>query len=93
MHSVVNPPEPSSDTECALSRAGAAQLTVDLVYEKLEALMPAITGLGGSIRVVSAEGGVATLEFSGPPKIKYGIELALREQPLIEEIVFQEATK
>ena len=76
---------------CAPRRAGLAKLTIDLVYEKLEGLMPAITGLGGSIRVVAAEEGVATLEFSGPPKIKFGIEMALMEQPLIDKVVFQEA--
>ena len=68
--------------------APASGLTVDLVYGKLEQIMPAILGMGGSIRVVSAEGGVATLEYTGPEKIKFGIELALKDEPLVETVVF-----
>ena len=34
------------------------------------------------------EDGVATLEYSGPPKVKFGIEMALKDEPLIKEIVF-----
>ena len=50
--------------------------------------MPAIAGLGGSIRVVSAAEGKVELEYTGPEKVKYGIELALRDSPLIDEVVF-----
>lgn len=32
--------------------------------------------------------GIATLEYNGPPKVKFGIEMALRDEPLIKEIVF-----
>jgi len=66
----------------------AAPLSVDLVYQKLEALMPAITALGGSIRVVSAADSEVELEYNGPAKIKFGIELALKDVPQIEKIVF-----
>ena len=28
------------------------------------------------------------LKYEGPPKIKFGIELALKDNPLIENVVF-----
>ncbi|KAL1523082.1 hypothetical protein AB1Y20_018042 [Prymnesium parvum] len=64
------------------------ELSIDLVYRKLDSLMDAITALGGSIRVVSAADGIATLEYNGPAKVKFGIEMALRDDPLIKEVVF-----
>ena len=39
-------------------------------------------------RVVSAAEGKVELEYTGPEKVKYGIELALRDSPLIDEVVF-----
>ena len=34
------------------------------------------------------EGSTATLEYTGPPKIKFGIELALKDSPLIDTVEF-----
>ena len=36
----------------------------------------------------SAAEGKVELEYTGPEKVKYGIELALRDSPLIDEVVF-----
>jgi len=50
--------------------------------------MPAILGLGGSIEVLSAAASTVTLKYTGPEKIKFGVELALRDNPLIQNVVF-----
>ena len=46
--------------------------------------------LGGSVRIVSAgeTAGKVVLEYTGPEKIKFGIELALKDSPLIETVEF-----
>lgn len=74
--------------EGAAAEAAEAQLTVDVVEEALSPIMPAIAGLGGKIAVLSAEGGTVRLEYSGPEKTKMGIQLSLRDHPLIDQIVF-----
>jgi Fe-S cluster biogenesis protein NfuA len=63
-------------------------LSIETAIKALESIMDAIAGLGGSVRVVSAADGTVELEYTGPEKIKLGIELALKESPLIENVVF-----
>lgn len=46
----------------------------------LEEIKPAIVGLGGSIAVNRVENNQVFLSYQGPDKIKYGIELALKEK-------------
>lgn len=65
-----------------------SQLTPAIAEEVLAPIMPAIAGLGGKIAVLSAEGGVVRVEYSGPEKTKMGIQLALRDHPLIDQVVF-----
>ncbi len=65
-----------------------SELTVEIVENALEPIMPAIAGLGGKIAVLSAEAGVVRLEYTGPEKTKMGIQLSLRDNPLIDQIVF-----
>ena len=72
---------------------GAAPLSLDVVDEALGPIMPAITGLGASVEVLSASGGVVRLQYTGPPKIKYGIELALLDTPQIEKVEFETAAE
>ena len=56
--------------------------------EALSPIMPAIAGLGGKIEVLSAEAGVVRLAYSGPEKTKLGIQLSLKDHPLIDQIIF-----
>lgn len=65
-------------------------LDIGTAIDALSSIMPAIAGLGGSVRVVTAADGKVELEYTGPEKIKLGIELALKDSPLIEEVVFVE---
>ena len=66
------------------------ELSIETAYEALQTIMPAISGLGGSVRIVSAgeTAGKVVLEYTGPEKIKFGIELALKDSPLIETVEF-----
>ena len=76
------------DPEEGGGAAGASELDAEVVESALEQIMPAIIGLGGKIEVISAEGDEVMLKYEGPPKIKFGIELALKDNPLIENVVF-----
>jgi Fe-S cluster biogenesis protein NfuA len=64
------------------------ELTVAVANTALEQIMPAILGLGGNIEVISAAAGTVTLRYEGPEKIKFGVELALRDNPLIQKVEF-----
>ena len=46
--------------------SGSLSLSVDAVNQHVEKLKGAIQNYGGSVSVLSVEGGVCTLEFSGP---------------------------
>ena len=69
--------------------AAEAVLTVQTVEDALEPIMPAIYGLGGKISVLSAEGGCVRLQYTGPEKTKLGIELSLKDNPLVEMVVWE----
>jgi len=66
-------------------------LTIEMVEETLQPIMPAIRGLGGSVEVLSAAGGVVKLCYQGPAKIRFGIDLALKDNPAITSVEFVEA--
>eukprot|EP00322_Chrysochromulina_rotalis_P016051 CAMPEP_0115851536 /NCGR_PEP_ID=MMETSP0287-20121206/12532_1 /TAXON_ID=412157 /ORGANISM="Chrysochromulina rotalis, Strain UIO044" /LENGTH=209 /DNA_ID=CAMNT_0003305571 /DNA_START=8 /DNA_END=637 /DNA_ORIENTATION=+ len=71
---------------------GPTELDVGVAIEAIQEIMPAITGLGGSVRIASAETidgrGKVVAEYTGPEKIKLGMELALRDHPLIDDVEF-----
>lgn len=69
-------------------KAAEASLTPAVVEEALAPIMPAINGLVGTIAVLSAEAGVVRLEYTVPEKTKLGIQLSLRDNPLINQVVF-----
>ena len=66
------------------------ELTIQTAHDALETIMPAIAGLGGSVRIVEAVAAESkvVLQYTGPEKIKFGIELALKDEPLVETVVF-----
>mgnify|MGYP002043192218 CR=1 FL=1 len=78
--------QPDDDDDDDDEADGAPDVSV--ANAALEQIMPAILGLGGSVEVVSAAGSTVQLKYSGPDKIKFGVELALRDSPLIEKVEF-----
>ena len=65
-----------------------SELTIEAATAALEPIMPAVRGLGGSLEVVSVSDGTVQLKYEGAEKIKYGIRLALQDNPLIEKVDF-----
>ena len=65
-------------------------LTQQLVDELLAPVMPAVKGLGGDMEVVGLDpvNGAVTIRYSGPEKLTYGIELTLKDHPLINTVTF-----
>jgi len=64
-------------------------LTVEMVEESLSKILPAIKGLGGTVEVRSADKstGTVVLGYKGPPKLRQGIELVLKDVSLIKTVV------
>lgn len=62
--------------------------TIDYVQNEVNRLLPAITALGGVVKVIDVtELGVVTLMFRGPNKIQNGLELAVRDIPGIKHVI------
>ncbi|ERN03148.1 hypothetical protein AMTR_s00003p00104860 [Amborella trichopoda] len=67
-------------------QAGA---TVEAVNGHLDILRPAIENYGGSVEVISVEGGDCHVEYVGPESIGSGIKAAIKEKfPAITNVVF-----
>ena len=88
---IAEEPSGSDGAAAAGGVAGSSVLDEEAVISALAPLMEAITGLGGSVRVVSADAasGEVVLFYDGPPKLKFGIALALEDDPLITSVKFE----
>ncbi|XP_073145310.1 nifU-like protein 1, chloroplastic [Henckelia pumila] len=54
--------------------------TVDSVNAHLDILRPAINNYGGSVQVISIDGGDCLVKYVGPPTIGSGIQAAIKER-------------
>ncbi|WOL00277.1 nifU-like protein 1, chloroplastic [Canna indica] len=67
----------------------STETTVEAVNNHLEILRPAIRNYGGSVEVVSIEGGDCSVRYTGPDSIGTGIKAAIKEKfPDIINVVF-----
>ncbi|XP_065860281.1 nifU-like protein 1, chloroplastic [Euphorbia lathyris] len=67
----------------------ARDTTVEAVNGHLDVLRPAIKNYGGSVEVLSIEGGECLVKYSGPESIGSGIKAAIKEKfPDITNVVF-----
>ena len=65
------------------------ELTEEAVHEAVNALKPAINAMGGVVEVIAVSDlGVVKLSFRGPNKIKYGLELAILDVPMVKHVDF-----
>ncbi|XP_068663821.1 nifU-like protein 1, chloroplastic [Aristolochia californica] len=65
------------------------ETTVGAVNDHLEILRPAIRNFGGSVEVLSVEGGDCLVKYVGPDSIGSGIKAAIKEKfPDIVNVVF-----
>ena len=54
---------------------------------ELSRIGPAITAMGGNVEVVSVDPiGVVELRFRGSTKVQQGLELAIRDVPLVKHV-------
>ncbi|KAJ0054714.1 hypothetical protein Pint_00822 [Pistacia integerrima] len=66
----------------------ARETTVEAVNGHLDILRPAIKNYGGSVEVLSVEGGHCIVKYVGPESIGSGIRAAIKEKfPGIEDVV------
>jgi len=65
-------------------------LTEDVVNSLLAPVLPAVKGLGGDMKVVGIDpaAGAVTIQYKGPEKLTYGIELTLKDHPRINVFSF-----
>ncbi|CAN6572599.1 unnamed protein product [Malus baccata var. baccata] len=65
------------------------EITVEVVNRHLDILRPAIKNFGGSVEVLSVEGGDCHVNYVGPESIGSGIKAAIKEKFLdIGNVVF-----
>ena len=67
-------------------------LTVGMIEEALAQILPAIKGMGGSVVVqsVDAEAGTVNLKYKGPPRLRQGIELVLKDVKLVKQVLMED---
>nr|WBT76641.1 NFU1 [Mangifera indica] len=66
----------------------ARETTVEAINGHLDILRPAIKNYGGSVDVLSVEGGHCTVKYVGPESIGSGIRAAIKEKfPDIEDVI------
>mmetsp|Transcript_1417 Transcript_1417/g.1911 ORF Transcript_1417/g.1911 Transcript_1417/m.1911 type:complete len:430 (+) Transcript_1417:16-1305(+) len=69
--------------------SGPKDLTMDAVTAELNRIGPAITAMGGNIELVNVDPlGVVELKFRGSTKVQQGLELAIRDVPLVKHVKF-----
>ncbi|XP_031497083.1 nifU-like protein 1, chloroplastic [Nymphaea colorata] len=67
----------------------SVRTTVDSVNAHLDILRPAIKNYGGSVEVISVDGGDCTVKYVGPDSIGSGIKAAIKEKfPDIVNVIF-----
>lgn len=69
-----------------------ALLTLDMVNKALEPILPSIKAMKGEIKVkkVDESNGSVLMAFSGPPRLKQGLELVLKEVKLVKLVEFED---
>ena len=65
-------------------------LTMEMVQDEVDRIKPAITAMGGVVRVLSvdADTGVVKLQFRGASRVQQGLELAIRDLPFVNAVQF-----
>lgn len=67
-------------------------LTMEKVADAMDQIMKAIKGLGGKVDVLSvneAQIGEVRLKFQGPPRLRKGLELVLKDVPGVTSVVME----
>lgn len=65
------------------------EVTVQAVNDHLDILRPAVKNYGGSVEVISIDGGDCHVKYEGPDSIGSGIKAAIKEKfPDIVNVVF-----
>ena len=72
--------------------AAATGLTVEEVEKALEKVIPAIKAMGGLVEVwkVDAATGSVALKYSGPARLKVGIQLVMKDLSLVKEVTISD---
>lgn len=75
----------------AVDPAEASILTLEQVSQAIEKLLPAIKGLGGSLRIskVDPPTGSVYVDFQGPDRLRKGIELVLKDVKHVKDVIFE----
>jgi Fe-S cluster biogenesis protein NfuA len=70
--------------------AAPTSLTMDMVEDEVNRIKPAILAMGGVVRIVSVDAatGVVQLNFRGASRVQQGLELAIRDLPLVNAVQF-----
>lgn len=61
--------------------AGRPAASVEAIDMHLNMLRSAVAGMGGAVQVASVGGGVAVLQYKGPPALAKGVTAAVKVRP------------
>jgi Fe-S cluster biogenesis protein NfuA len=69
-------------------------LTVEAVAQAVEKILPAIQAMGGQLRITGVDSSTGSVEvrFSGPARLKKGVELVLRDNALVQQVHFTDTS-
>lgn len=71
---------------------GASSLTLEKVEAALSSVLPAVRKMGGDVQVldVQASSGQVNLAFTGPARLRQGVELVVKDVPDVQSVVFED---
>lgn len=71
------------------------QLSKEAVEAALAKITPAIKALKGSVAVaeVDAASGSVRIQFKGPAKLKQGVELVIKDVPLVQQVIIEDVVE
>ncbi len=66
------------------------ELTMDAVMQALAPVLPAVKAMGGAVEVdsVDQDKGSVVIRYSGPTKLKQGVELVLLDMDTVDKVEF-----
>ena len=76
----------SVDANASASDTADTGLTMGMVEKALEKVLPAIKGLGGNVEIsaIDSASGLVRLRYTGPARLKLGIELVLKDVAMVK---------
>lgn len=76
----------------AVNGVAASDLSIEMIEKALTPVMPSISAMKGELKVTEVDpiAGIAKISFRGPPRLKQGLELILKDIKSLKQIIFSD---